>query len=213
VLPNITSNSPVTRLDTTTWNLPKDIQLADEHFDKASAIDLLIGADLFYEILLCNRQTREGHPVLQETVLGWIVSGKTPVSNAASSTQRSFLLRENTPLEAKLNRFWEIEPEKQVTFTPDQQACEQHFVNHTTQQDGRFVVRLPLKEDPSQLGTSRCLAESRLLSIERRLERDAELKAQYHQFMTEYKYLGYMTPVTTTTGTKPCYYLPYHPVI
>ena len=47
VLPNITSNSPATKLDTTNWNLPKDIQLADEHFDKPGTIDLLIGADLF----------------------------------------------------------------------------------------------------------------------------------------------------------------------
>jgi hypothetical protein len=75
VLPNITSNSPATKLDTTTWNLPNDIQLADEHFDKPGTIDLLIGADLFYEILLSNQKTRKGYPVLQETVLGWIVSG------------------------------------------------------------------------------------------------------------------------------------------
>jgi len=85
VLPNITSSSPATKLDTTTWNLPKDILLADEHFDRPSAIDLLIGADLFYEILLSNRRTRKGYPVLQETVLGWIVSGKTPAVNPPSN--------------------------------------------------------------------------------------------------------------------------------
>jgi hypothetical protein len=60
----ITSNSPATRLDITKWNIPKNIPLADEHFDKPSAIDLLIGADLFYEILQSNKRTREGHPVL-----------------------------------------------------------------------------------------------------------------------------------------------------
>jgi hypothetical protein len=30
------------------------------------------------------------------------------------------------------------------TMTAEQQACEEHFLTHTTQQsDGRFVVRLP----------------------------------------------------------------------
>ena len=86
VLPNITSSSPATELDTTTWNLPSDILLADEHFDRPSAIDLLIGADLFYEILFSNRRTRKGYPVLQETVLGWIVSGKTPAVNLSHTT-------------------------------------------------------------------------------------------------------------------------------
>jgi len=37
-------------------------------------------------------------------------------------------------------------------MTKEQQACEQHFISHTTQQpDGRFVVRLPTKMDPRHL--------------------------------------------------------------
>jgi hypothetical protein len=111
-LPNITSNWPATRLDISNWNIPTNIPLADEHFDKPGAIDMLIGADLLYEILLSNRKTRHGHPVLQETVLGWIVSGKTPAVNNSNSPQQSLIVRDNTQLEANLNRFWEIEPEQ-----------------------------------------------------------------------------------------------------
>ena len=169
---------------------------------------------MFYDILLSDQRTRKGYPVLQKTVLGWILSGKTPAVNPSSSTQRSFFLRETTPLEANLNRFWEIQPEPCLTFTSEQQACEQHFLNHTHQQeDGRFIVQLPLKDDSIQLGKSRRLAESRLLSIERRLEQDAELKTQYQHFMTEYEELGHMTPVTTHEGNQLHYYLPHHPVI
>jgi hypothetical protein len=116
-------------------------------------------------------------------------------------------------LEANLNRFWEVEPEEFLTLTPQQHSCEQHLINNTTHQhDGRFMVRLPVKEDPSQLGTSHRLAESRLLSIECRLEHNSDLKAQYHQFMAEYEKLGHMTPVMSPTGTQPRYYLPHHPV-
>ena len=101
-----------------------------------------------------------------------------------------------------------------MTYTPEQQECEQHFLNNTHyQENGRFVVRLPFKEDFSQLGKSRRQAESRLLSIERRLEGDAELKTQYQQFMTEYEELGHMTRVTAHEGNQPHYYLPHHPVI
>ena len=91
VLPNITSNSPATKLDTTSWNLPSDILLADEHFDRPSTIDLLIGADLFFEILLSNRRTRKGYPVLQETVLGWIVSGETPAVNPSNNNNKKWM--------------------------------------------------------------------------------------------------------------------------
>jgi hypothetical protein len=49
-------------------------------------------------------------------------------------------------------------------MTSEQMACEQHFVTHTTQQsDGRFV-RFPVKIEPNQLGTSRRMAENRLLT-------------------------------------------------
>jgi len=45
-------------LDITAWKIPKDIKLADEQFDQAGDIDLLIGADLFYEMFRPVRRTR-----------------------------------------------------------------------------------------------------------------------------------------------------------
>jgi hypothetical protein len=47
VLPNITGTTPSSKLDIRNWKIPRDIKLADEHFDQPGAIDLLIGADLF----------------------------------------------------------------------------------------------------------------------------------------------------------------------
>jgi len=79
VLPDITGTTPATKLDTSKWKLPTDIKLADETFNIPGDIDLLVGADLFYEILESGRRTRPNFPVLQETVLGWTLSGKIPV--------------------------------------------------------------------------------------------------------------------------------------
>jgi len=90
---------------------------------------------------------------------------------------------------------------------------EQHFISHTTQQpDGRFVVRLPTKMDRKQLGSSHLSAEQRLHAIERRLEREPELKFQYHNYMKEYEELGHMEPVNSLEGRQPCYVLPHHAV-
>jgi hypothetical protein len=103
--------------------------------------------------------------------------------------------------------------EELSTMTAEQQACEEHFLIHTTQQsDGRFVVRLPTKMEPNQLGASRLSAERRLHAIERRLEKDPGLKVQYHSFMKEYEELGHMKHVTSQEGKSTCYYLPHHPV-
>jgi hypothetical protein len=180
ILCNITGTTPSNKLDTRSWKIPKDIKLADEQSDQPRGIDLLIGADLFYEMLLPGRRTCPGnYPVLQETVLGWTLSGRTPTPSTQEEPQHTFLLRDDNSLEHNINHFWEEETMEQSTMTTEQQACEQHFITHATQQqDGRFVVRLPTKLNPKQLGSSHLSAERRLHAIERRLERDPKLKVQ-----------------------------------
>ena len=108
------------------------------------------------------------------------------------------MLREDTSLEHNLNRFCEVEEVEQSSMTAEQESCEQHFISNTVQQpDGRFVVRFPTKMDPKQLGSSSLTAERRLHAPERRLERDPDLKVQYHKFMKEYEELGHMEPVNS----------------
>jgi hypothetical protein len=79
ILPNTTGIVPTSKLDFSSWRIPKDIKLADEQFHQPGIIDLLIGADTFYEILPAGRRSRPGHyPVLRETFLGWTISGRHP---------------------------------------------------------------------------------------------------------------------------------------
>jgi len=100
ILSHITGTTPSTKLDTCTWKIPKDIKLADEQFDQPGGIDLLIGADLFYEMLQSGRRTRPGnYPILQETVLGWTHTGRTPATTTQHEPQHTFLLRKDNSLD------------------------------------------------------------------------------------------------------------------
>jgi hypothetical protein len=100
--------TPAMKLDISGWKIPWDIKLADEQFNEPGNIDLLLGADLFYEMSRSGRHSGN-YPVLQETVLGWTLAGKTPIATATNNAQHAFILRDDT-LEKNLNRFWEIEP-------------------------------------------------------------------------------------------------------
>jgi len=98
-------------------------------------------------------------------------------------------------------------------MTKEQQVSGQHFISHKTQQpDGRFVVRLPTKVDRKQLGSSRLSAERRFHEIERRLEREPELKFQYHNFIKVHEELDHMEPVKSQEGRQPRYVLPHNAV-
>ena len=89
-----TGTTPTTKLDTSTWKIPKDIKLADANYFQTGGIDLVIGADLFNEMLRSGN-----YPRLQETVLGWTLSGRTPNTTTQHDLQPTFLLRGDNSLE------------------------------------------------------------------------------------------------------------------
>jgi len=202
ILSHITGTTPSNKLDIRTWKIPKDIKLADEQFDQPGSTDILIGADLFYDMLRSDRRTLPGdYPGLQETFFGWILSGRTPATTTQHDPQPTFMLREDNSLGHNLNCSREVEPVEPSTMTIEQQVCKQHVITHTTQQgDGETVDRLPTKMDPKQLGFSRLASERRLHIFERRLEQ--ELKDQYHYFIRKSKGLDHWYPVNTQEGTK-----------
>ena len=80
--------SPKT-IDVADWKLPSDIELADPSFNKSGSVDMLLGADVFWDLLKAGRITlADGLPSLRESELGWVVGGALPIQKPA--TARSF---------------------------------------------------------------------------------------------------------------------------
>ncbi|KAJ0177477.1 hypothetical protein K1T71_007486 [Dendrolimus kikuchii] len=76
VLRSILDNVPSRPVVLNELNIPTDLPLADPNFHMPAAIDLILGADVFWDILgsqRLNLGTRK--PALTETRLGWLVSG------------------------------------------------------------------------------------------------------------------------------------------
>jgi hypothetical protein len=198
------------KLDTSGWKLPRDIKLADEHFNEPGSIDLLLGAELFYEIMQSGRYTRPNHPVLQETTLGWTVAGNTPIITATTKAQHAFPLRDN-PLEKNLNRFWEIEPMEQSTMPRRQKACVKPRHTHNSTKERRGVNRRPTKLDPTYLANSHLAVERRASTIDTRFGRGPKLKVQDHNFMRKREDIRHKKSVRFQEGNKAHCSLPHHP--
>ncbi|GJQ79177.1 hypothetical protein Trydic_g5425 [Trypoxylus dichotomus] len=106
--------------------------------------------------------------------------------------------------------------EEEVTsksiLTKEERACEEHFVTHHKQEaDGRFVVRLPFKNNIEQLDESKILAEQRLHSLERKFQVNPTLKKGYSQCMDEYLRLSHMSLLENNDSTG-CN-LPHHAIL
>lgn len=213
LLPKITENLPSANLDIQSINLPKNIVLADTRFHEAKMIDLLVGVDAFWDILCDQGELK--HPYLHKTVFGFIVSGSLPQK---IDVNRSSLCYFNSQdISQQISKFWEVENYESTStqLSTEEKLCESHFVKTAKRdRDGRFIVSIPLRNSLDVLGESRQQAERRFLSLEKRLQRNENLRKMYLDFMKEYEQLGHMSEVDGSSCDPPySFYLPHHGVL
>ncbi|GFU26663.1 DUF5641 domain-containing protein [Trichonephila clavipes] len=108
-----------------------------------------------------------------------VLTRNNPVKNASRAADN---------LELSIKKFWEIENvEIDSVKTSELDICEDHFKNTYSRDDqGRYTVAMPLKEDPACLGESRQTAIQRLNSLWKRLSGGKEYLSLYEKFLQEY---------------------------
>ena len=92
--------------------IPRNIKLADPSFHTPGPVDGIIGAEYFLQLLKQGQVELPGQDiVLQNTVFGWILSGKIAIPSSNNQISCHLL---TTPLSEQLEKFWTIEscPEK-----------------------------------------------------------------------------------------------------
>ncbi|GFV38254.1 integrase catalytic domain-containing protein [Trichonephila clavipes] len=92
---------------------------------------------------------------------------------------------------------------------------EDHFLKtHSRDDEGRYVVKMPLKNEPNCLGESRDIALKRLNALWTRLIRDPRYLNLYIDFIHEYEQLGRMKEVVAENdNSEIAYYMPHHGIL
>lgn len=195
VLPCLTLYSEASEGAARSWPHLDELDLADPEFHRRDPVELLL--DIYLDFTMPEDLRRGGphEPGAQLTRFGWVllgVVGACHVATPVSSLQCTAI----DDLASLVRRFWETEepPRAALPLTPDEQEC--HFVRtHERLSDGRYQVRLPLRQGLPDLSSTR-RAASRLLDVmRRRFDRDREFGTLYRAFMREYITLGHMSPV------------------
>ncbi|XP_018405678.1 PREDICTED: uncharacterized protein LOC108782026 [Cyphomyrmex costatus] len=212
VVPKITSRLPSEPLKFRREDISSNVSLVDPDFHKPKKIDLLVGIDLFWNIF---EDDSAKYPYLRKTKLGYVVAGKLPSRDNHRRETRCHIATHEDDLSCYLQQFWEVEelPSKRL-FSSEEQACEIHFTESTKRDnEGRFIVSIPFKASINELGDSREIAERRLKSLERRLQKDEKMRSQYAAFLREYEELGHMTKIAEDNTASIACYLPHHGVV
>lgn len=196
-------------IDISNWNIPEHLELADPSFFENSSIDILLGAEFFFDIIGTDKiQLGVDNITLTNSELGWIVAGRF-FSTSRSHIPSFFIQAQNLPKFASAD--W---MSGDIEYTQEDFNCELHF-RQTFQRDetGRYIVRLPVKPEMS-LGESRSIAFKRLMQLQKQFQNKPDLKKQYFAFMDEYFKLGHMVRATEQPkDPSRTYYIPHHPVI
>ncbi|GFW70338.1 integrase catalytic domain-containing protein [Trichonephila clavipes] len=215
LLPKIIDAIPVSKLNISDLNIPASIELADSNFHMPGQIDILIGSELFFEILNPEQYyLQEGNVILQNTKFGYLVTGTL----RQSQQQANCCLISEPSLDITVKKFFELESlpddSKEITKSEEEIYCEEHFVStYKRDKTGRFIVRLPIKENAETLlGYSKENAIKRLNGIWGKLNKNNTMGTLYKEFMNEYELLGHMEEIKNETLDKINYYIPHHSV-
>ncbi|XP_038106691.1 uncharacterized protein LOC119766301 [Culex quinquefasciatus] len=215
LLPKVTANLPTSDVSVAGWEFPPDVELADPAFFNSKTVDIVLGIHHFFAFFNSGKELElgVGLPTLTETVFGWIVTGNVENQDSNSVTQCNVAV--SSTLEELLTRFWACEEVATPhNYSPAETRCEELY-SRTVKRgpDGRYTVSYPKDEDAlARMGESRDIAFRRLQGLERRLEKDPDLRRQYNQFMEEYLELGHMREATDLGEVKRVF-LPHHPVV
>ncbi|XP_063544857.1 uncharacterized protein LOC134753026 [Cydia strobilella] len=178
------------------------LKLADPTYDTPSKVDMLLGAEIYCQIIQEGLVKMNDGIVAQKTTLGWILTGRKQIE--AQSDQHNVTTLHITRMVAEdndlLRRFWEIETDvykKKKILTKEEEQCEEIY-KKTTKRDesGRYAVHLPLKQNVKETvdlcGDTKQQAINRFKSLERKFGKDVKLKKEYTKVINEYKDMGHL---------------------
>ncbi|XP_037821303.1 uncharacterized protein LOC119610239 [Lucilia sericata] len=218
VVRKLTGELPYHSILSTVRNKFNGLQLADTGLQKSSPVDLLLGGDIYPQVLKEGVKWENDHNlVAQKTVFGWVVTGQIG-SSTPCRTVSSFY--NEVDLNLQLTRFWELEEVQEASRMSDEDRyCEKLYERTTYRnKEGRFVVSLPFKKEfpvEQNLGNSRDTAIAQYLRNEARLVKQSSTKNDYDKVISEYLTLHHMVKVHPDLSANPntSYYLPHHAVI
>ncbi|CAI6373963.1 unnamed protein product [Macrosiphum euphorbiae] len=142
-------------------------QLADPNFHSPGPIDVLLGADIFFDVLYGEKFPLSNLACLHRTKLGWIVTGK--ISTLSTPHTLPNLMIQN---QSALSFFTSKTNQRILEEFKAEEHFQSTFRRHCS---GRFIVKLPMAQDPKVLGDSLDMAQKRFLNLERRLQKDKVL--------------------------------------
>ena len=182
---------------------------------------MILGQDVFHAIkpLEYFQGRNQNTPVAVRMPIGWVLSGPLPSPIGVRATIFKCNV-EDVALADQVKKWYELESYgtfKQADPRSSADKREQKVLDSTTIHDGsRYVVGMLWVDDNIHLPDNFYASLVQFKSLEKRLEKDLNLKTQYASDIRSDVEKGYVVPVSPH-DSKNCsdreWYVPHHPVL
>ena len=139
---------------------------------------------------------KPNEPITTLTKLGWVLLGDKTKKDRANASLNHIV---TSNVDELVQKFWKVEsygtlPKKDPTLLPKNDAHALQILEPTTTKEkDRYSVRLLWKDDKPILPDNRNMAISRMLSLERKFEKQPSLKCKYVETINEYIEKGHVS--------------------
>ena len=192
-----------------------NLELADDyHTERQVSVDILIGLDLFWTLMIPGRVQGADGLVAQLSVFGWVLSGL--VEGSLGCAVGCQLLTLGDLHESTVRNLWSLEGIGVCSEESTESDVLSNFGSSVRMVDGRYEVKLPWKEDAaSNLMDNRDSAEARLAGLSRKFAKNPHLEVRYNRALKDMEQAGVIAevPPEEIDSPYPTFYLPHRPVV
>ncbi|XP_033646409.1 uncharacterized protein LOC117305639 [Asterias rubens] len=185
-------------------------------------VDILLGVD--HPAMHGGKTKKIDDYVLRDSPLGWVILGSSNEATARTSTVLHIKVTDKTDL----SEFWSTEamgvrfkncnckPSTDKLLTPNDQRQFDKIWESCEKEDNRWLVPYQWKRDPKELPDNKRQAMAKLLSIEKKLQKEGNNAQLYDDQMKEMEKKRFSRKLSTEEMKKydgPVHYISHHPVI
>ena len=174
---NLDQASLVTEEEVSKWPHLRGLPLL--HHAEISDVTLLIGQDCLDAVApLSSVRGERGDPYATRTRLGWTISGPMSGQRRNTTPTAMYMRAEGlAQLQGKVDRFWSLDSsgifDAEKAMSTQDKAVLGRWEKEATVQAGHYSLPIPFREEHPNLPDNRQMAERRLASLARKLQRDA----------------------------------------
>ena len=186
-----------------------------------SDVEMILGQDVFHAIkpLEYFQGRNQNTPVAVRMPIGWVLSGPLPSPIGVRATTFKCNV-EDVALADQVKKWYELESYgtfKQADPRSSADKRAQKILDSTTIHDGsRYIVGMLWADDNIHLPDNFYASLVQFKSLEKRLEKDLNLKTQYASDIRSDVEKGYVVPVSPHDSKNRSdreWYVPHHPVL